>query len=326
HPGISCKKFRTQTGKITFQKGNYWVTTATPHHSDRICGIRNHSYSGTAHGVESSGFHHPKGWRILPAEGNGSNSVEAHSNRGLSRSRISPSQKVGGGRTDMNHEVSACNVTTSLDLQLRKFWELEQESSERVKFTSEERACEKLYDETTIRIPDGSYQVQLPFKNNQLKLGNSKNMAYKRLSALWTKFERNLDFKEQYTQAIADFIKDGHLERVPSNEVPFGISSAPYLAKKTIQRLAKDEEKNFPRGAEVLRRDFYMDDGMTGANSTKAAINLYKELHSITSSGNFLLRKWSSSNPKVLEVIPEELRATQLPLSMDNSQAESALG
>ncbi|CAG7729536.1 unnamed protein product [Allacma fusca] len=261
-------------------------------------------------------------------------------------------------------------------------------------------------------------------------------MAYKRLSALWKKFERNLDFKEQYTQAIADFIKDGHLERIPSNEVelpdkmsfylphhgvvkpssattklrvvfdagarsstqvslnnllmigpdlqqdlftilvrwrywmiplkcdvkqmylyillhpayrdflrilwkdsksglvkvfrtkkvPFGIPSAPYLAKKTIQRLAKDEEKNFPRGAEVLRLDFHMDDGMTGVNSTKAAINLYKELHSITSSGKFLLRKWSSSNPKVLEVIPEELRATQLTLSMDNNPAESALG
>ncbi|CAG7729535.1 unnamed protein product [Allacma fusca] len=52
---------------------------------------------------------------------------------------------VGGGRTDMNYKVSACNVTTSLDLQLRKFWELEQESSEKVNFTSEEQAGENLY-------------------------------------------------------------------------------------------------------------------------------------------------------------------------------------
>ncbi|CAG7719245.1 unnamed protein product [Allacma fusca] len=43
-------------------------------------------------------------------------------------------------------------------------------------------------------------------------------------------------------------------------------------------------------------------------------------------SGNFNLRKWSSNNPKVLEVIPENLRETKLPLKVDLDETANTLG
>lgn len=41
--------------------------------------------------------------------------------------------------------------------------------------------------------------------------------------------------------------------------VTFGTASAPYVAIKTLQRLAKDEMYKFPVGAEATLNDFYVD-------------------------------------------------------------------
>ncbi|XP_014294925.2 uncharacterized protein LOC106693143 [Microplitis demolitor] len=44
------------------------------------------------------------------------------------------------------------------------------------------------------------------------------------------------------------------------NTATYGTTSASYLAIKTLFKLAEDEQNNFPIAAQVLRRDFYVDD------------------------------------------------------------------
>ncbi|GFX18755.1 uncharacterized protein TNCV_3019131 [Trichonephila clavipes] len=49
--------------------------------------------------------------------------------------------------------------------------------------------------------------------------------------------------------------------------VTYGTVSAPFLATRTLLQLSKDEEKNFPLAAPVLRENFYMEDVLCGAMS-----------------------------------------------------------
>ncbi|CAG7832347.1 unnamed protein product, partial [Allacma fusca] len=73
-------------------------------------------------------------------------------------------------------------------------------------------------------------------------------------------------------------------------KVTFGTASAPYQAVKTLQRLAQDYQAELPKAAEILQRDFYVDDCLTGANSTEEAIRLQQDLVKLTGKANFILR------------------------------------
>ncbi|CAD6221707.1 GSCOCG00011626001-RA-CDS [Cotesia congregata] len=67
----------------------------------------------------------------------------------------------------------------------------------------------------------------------------------------------------------------------------YGTSSASYLAIKTLYKLADDEEENFPIAAQILRRDFYVDDVLTGAQTISEAIILRDQLISLLKKGGF---------------------------------------
>ncbi|CAG7820011.1 unnamed protein product, partial [Allacma fusca] len=78
--------------------------------------------------------------------------------------------------------------------------------------TKDEEMAEMHFVETTTRLHDGSYQVELPFKDDVIELGNSRAMAVKRLFHLENKLQRNHQLQAQYHGAIQDLIDDGHLE------------------------------------------------------------------------------------------------------------------
>ena len=56
-----------------------------------------------------------------------------------------------------------------------------------------------------------------------------------------------------------------------SNTVTFGESSAPYLAIRCLFKLADDEKERYPFGANVIKRDTYVDDLTTGAADIETA-------------------------------------------------------
>lgn len=73
--------------------------------------------------------------------------------------------------------------------------------------------------------------------------------------------------------------------------VTYGTASAPYMAVKTIQRLADDEQHRFGKAAMVVRNDFYVDDCMSGADSVEEAINIKDQLLEMMQSGGLRLLK-----------------------------------
>ena len=77
-----------------------------------------------------------------------------------------------------------------------------------------------------------------------------------------------------------------------------------------VKQHALDLASEYPHAAAIVEQSFYVDNGLTGADSIQEAINLQKELQALFGCGGFLLRKWNSNQPAVLQHLPPELRDT----------------
>lgn len=93
----------------------------------------------------------------------------------------------------------------------------------------------------------------------------------------------------------------GQLRTFELNTVTFSVSSAPFLAIRTIQQLARDEEAQFPRASKILLRDLYVDDLLTGADSLDEIISIRNEVIALLKKGGFEIRQWASNHPEALK-------------------------
>ena len=82
--------------------------------------------------------------------------------------------------------------------------------------------------------------------------------------------------------------------------VTFGISASSFVANMYIKKNASDFASEYPLAAKAVEDSFYIDDGLSGADSNEEAIQLFQQLQSLFEKGGFLLRKWSSSEAAVL--------------------------
>ena len=62
-----------------------------------------------------------------------------------------------------------------------------------------------------------------------------------------------------------------------------------------------------------------MDDCLTGADSVEEGVEIHRQLQGLFSEAEFLLHKWNSSSPAVLEAIPMELHDLQTSLTIFNT-------
>ncbi|XP_062541226.1 uncharacterized protein LOC134209261 [Armigeres subalbatus] len=112
------------------------------------------------------------------------------------------------------------------------------------------------------------------------------------------------------------------------NTVTYGTKPAPFLATRTLQQLAMDEEGHFPLAARATMEDTYMDDVITGANDVETATQMQIQLNAMLSRGGFQLRKWASNCPAALLGIPEENLAirTSDGINLDPDPSVKTLG
>ncbi|XP_062703581.1 uncharacterized protein LOC134286035 [Aedes albopictus] len=103
--------------------------------------------------------------------------------------------------------------------------------------------------------------------------------------------------------------------------VTYGTASAPYLATKCLQRLAEEGEKSHPAAAKVLRKDFYVDDMLSGVDDIEEGKTLVGQMVELLQSAGFSLRKWNSNSKELLSAVPEGLRDERSILEVDSSTA-----
>ena len=117
-------------------------------------------------------------------------------------------------------------------------------------------------------------------------------------------------------------LKDYRMTRVT-----FGISASAFAANMSVKQNAVDFALQYPLAVKAVNESFYVDDGLTGADTIEKAIELQKQLQDLFAKGQFTLRKWNSSNPVVLQHIPPDLRDSRLSCSIsDPSEYAKALG
>ena len=83
------------------------------------------------------------------------------------------------------------------------------------------------------------------------------------------------------------------------------------MANMSVRQNAQDHALVYPLAAKVVEDSFYVDDGLTGADSIEEAIELHAQLQTLFDKGGFLLRKWNSSEFAVLQHIEPELQDQQ---------------
>ena len=106
---------------------------------------------------------------------------------------------------------------------------------------------------------------------------------------------------------------DQPLQDFRMTRVTFGVSAS-FVANMSIKQNACDFALEYPQAVSAVEKSFYVDGGLTGADSVEEAIQLQSQLQHLFSRGGFLLRKWNFSEAEVLRhVAPELLDSQSIP-------------
>lgn len=136
---------------------------------------------------------------------------------------------------DNTNLKSFCHFSKEISQQLSKFWEIE-EVSPKLEY-NKDNYCESLFTSTTSRENDGRFCVQIPLKNSTDFLGDSYNVAEKRLKQLERKLKNNLQLKQQYHNFIKEYEHLGHMTEI--SRPVFGC----YLPHHAVVRAASETTK-----------------------------------------------------------------------------------
>ncbi|XP_073835847.1 uncharacterized protein [Musca autumnalis] len=132
------------------------------------------------------------------------------------------------------------------------------------------------------------------------------------------KYVFNADISKMYRQILVNpnqttfqrFVyrtsPDEEIKDYKLNTVTFGLNCAPYLALRTLQQLAQDEEQRFPIGAKILKENMYVDDALVGIHTIPEGKVAKEQLTNILKSAGFHLRKWTSNCKELLDDLPRD--------------------
>lgn len=113
--------------------------------------------------------------------------------------------------------------------------------------------------------------------------------------------------------------KNSKIVPFESQTVTFGVSSSAHLATRTLEQLAIDERDEFPLACEAIRRDFYVDDMNTGADTLAEALQLRNDIIEVLRRGGFNIRKWGSNHKHALDNIRSKV------FGSDNATIEGSI-
>ncbi|XP_046417532.1 uncharacterized protein LOC124178336 [Neodiprion fabricii] len=108
--------------------------------------------------------------------------------------------------------------------------------------------------------------------------------------------------------------------------VTYGLKSAPYLALRVLRQLAADEKSRFSLAVNIIEREIYVDDVLSGADDLEGATEKIRQINECLASGCFNLQKWTSNCEELLEKIPQEKRDISQLVSIEDNNPVRALG
>ncbi|XP_063907426.1 uncharacterized protein LOC135125701 [Zophobas morio] len=125
-----------------------------------------------------------------------------------------------------------------------------------------------------------------------------------------------------YQRLVWRFDENLPIQTYRLKTVTFGITSAPFLAIRTLHQLANDERKTYPNAHHHIINNMYVDDLISGSDTLENAVKLKTEITDCLLRGCFQLRKWASNNKALL---PENICSSS-EINLDKEGISKTLG
>ncbi|XP_070068166.1 uncharacterized protein [Drosophila takahashii] len=190
-----------------------------------------------------------------------------------------------GGRIDEPRSVKAhafmCKTESVRDLNvnLQRFWEIEELSTERQALTEEEEACENHFNSQVTVLASVAFRHALSAD----------------ISKMYRQFMVHPDDRK-FQLIFWRSSGEQPLKIYQLNTVTYGMACAPFLAIRSLQFIAQRKQEQYPVGASVLLEDMYVDDLLTGADSIEELQQKVFEVNTILEDAGLALAKWNASH------------------------------
>jgi len=119
---------------------------------------------------------------------------------------------VAGGMPSRGTPKNTCHLS-NLEFQLVKFWEIEEIPADKPRSITEIES-ESHFVRTTTRSEDGRYIVRLPFRKTDVRLGELRTAALRRLSALERRLDSNPTLKRKYSKVLEEYLSLNHMSLI----------------------------------------------------------------------------------------------------------------
>nr|XP_044250696.1 uncharacterized protein LOC123003146 [Drosophila takahashii] len=125
---------------------------------------------------------------------------------------------IAGRCQQQQKQVSDCfmSSTVSIENHLQKLWELESVAASPESLHPHHQICEALYTSTTVQDSHGRIVVNLPFKDDPSRLGNSAEVARRRFYAMERRMLKFPELRSQYVSFMQEYQALGHMSLVTS--------------------------------------------------------------------------------------------------------------
>ncbi|KAK3738374.1 hypothetical protein QZH41_005730 [Actinostola sp. cb2023] len=100
----------------------------------------------------------------------------------------------------------------------------------------------KIVEEGIRQLPNGHYEMPLPFKTDSILFENNIEMALKRLTYLKKRFQRDEKYRQDYVAFMRAIIDAGHAERVEEDALPANDGKVWYIPHHGVYHPKKPEK------------------------------------------------------------------------------------
>ncbi|XP_047519227.1 uncharacterized protein LOC125059071 [Pieris napi] len=117
------------------------------------------------------------------------------------------------------NKKSVCHFSQEIKDSLSKFWDLENFIMPKRSLSTDEQICEDSFNENTIRLPSGRFQVKMPLRESPEALGDSYSLAKRCFLNLERRFQKQPKLKEMYSDFIHENTNPSNLKQFVYNRV-----------------------------------------------------------------------------------------------------------
>ncbi|GFX85125.1 DUF1758 domain-containing protein [Trichonephila clavipes] len=122
---------------------------------------------------------------------------------------------------------------------IKRSWEIENcPKFEIPTMNREEKLCEKHFTSTYGRDETGRFIVKMPLLKDLNCLGDSKQMALRRLNTLWRRLVHDSKILELYRNFIHEYLEMGHMEEVVEDDDSAIVYYLPHRGRKQNNSLS----------------------------------------------------------------------------------------